>query len=302
MKKILVIGSINTDMVVTLDKRPRPGETVLGNDFSIVAGGKGANQAVAAARAGAEVVFIAKIGQDDLGQKALAGYRKDQIDTRYILVDPEKPSGVAVILVDESSGQNSIVVVPGANGRLSASDIRQAEPAFAEAAVLLIQLEIPLETVETALQMARQQGVTTLLNPAPARPLSDDLLALVDIITPNESETLALTGIDPKDEAETRRAGAVLLQKVTQAVVITLGEKGAYYLSKSGEEAFVPAIQVQAADTTAAGDVFNGYLAAALAEGRSYAAALAWASRAAAISVTRKGAQPSIPRRRELEE
>lgn len=301
MGKIVVIGSSNTDMVVTSAKMPLPGETVLGNEFDIIPGGKGANQAVAAVRAGGEVTFIAKVGNDDFGRKAVDGYKRDKINTSHILVDPLKPSGIAVIIVDETTGQNSIVVAPGSNGNLLVEDILKLEEIIANADVLLVQLEIPIETVKTALEIARKNGVKTILNPAPAQYLSDEFLSLVDIITPNETETQLLIGIDPSNVNEIQKAAAQLLVKVNEAILITLGSKGVYYLSKNGDDAFVPTTKVEAVDTTAAGDVFNGYFAAALANAIDFQEAIRLANKAAAISVTRKGAQPSIPKIEEVE-
>ena len=300
MGKVVVIGSSNTDMVVTSAKMPLPGETVMGNEFDIIPGGKGANQAVAAARAGGEVTFIAKVGNDDFGKKAVEGYKKDKIDTGNILIDPIKPSGIAVIIVDETTGQNSIVVAPGSNGNLLVEDIMKLEEIIASADVLLVQLEIPIETVKVALEIAQKNGVKTILNPAPAQFLSDELLRLVDIITPNETETQLLIGIDPSNENEIQNAASQLLKKVNDSVLITLGSKGVYYQSKNGKDAFVPTTKVTAVDTTAAGDVFNGYFSAALSNGKSFEDAIHIANKAAAISVTRKGAQPSIPKIEEI--
>lgn len=296
MKKIIVVGSSNTDMVVTSPKLPLPGETIMGSHFDVIAGGKGANQAVAAARAGGRVTFIAKVGNDNLGQKAIEGYKADDIDTSGIFIDEDNPSGVAVILVNESNGQNSIVVAPGANGNLSVEDIQKAEHHFAEAGVLLIQLEIPIPTVTFALQTAKKYGLTTILNPAPAQALDNELLQLVDIITPNETETHILVGILPEDDESIRNAAALLLDKVNESAIITLGSKGAYYASKNGHAGIIPTNKVNAVDTTAAGDVFNGYLAAALTMGKSLEQAIVMANKAASFSVTRKGAQPSIPK------
>ncbi len=301
MGKIVVIGSSNTDMVVTSAKMPLPGETVMGNEFDIIAGGKGANQAVAAARAGGDVSFIAKVGNDDFGKQAIEVYKKDNIDTKNIFIDEEKPSGVAVIIVDETTGQNSIVVAPGSNGNLSVDDILSVEPVISRADVLLVQLEIPIDTVQAALQIARENGVTTILNPAPAQKLSDEFLSLVDFITPNETETQLLIGIDPTNENDIRDAASKLLKKVNDTVLITLGSKGVYYLSKNGNEKFVSTIKVNAVDTTAAGDVFNGYFASELSDGKPFEEAIRVANKAAAISVTQKGAQPSIPKKPDLE-
>lgn len=295
MGKIIVIGSSNTDMVVTSSKMPLPGETVLGSEFDIIQGGKGANQAVAVARAGGNVTFIAKVGNDSFGTNAINGYKADNIDTNYVLIDDNKPTGVAVIIVDENSGQNSIVVAPGANGNLSVEDIEKVESEIKSADILLIQLEIPLKTVMFALKLAKENGIKTILNPAPAKLLSDDILKKIDIITPNETETEILTGIEITDDASMKKAAAILLESINDTVIITLGSKGAYYLNKTGEEGIVPAQKVNAVDTTAAGDVFNGYLAASLATKKPLHDSILLANKAAAISVLGKGAQPSIP-------
>lgn len=300
MGNVIVVGSSNTDMVVTTFKMPLPGETVMGNDFEIIAGGKGANQAVAAARAGSTVTFVTKTGGDDFGKQAIEGYRKDKINTDKIFTDPDKPSGIAVIIVDELSGQNSIVVAPGSNNSLSIQEIDSLAADIQKADVLLVQLEIPLETVQRSLQIASDSGIQTILNPAPAQPLHDDILGLVDIITPNESETFILTGIYPDSPSAIINAAEQLLKKVRKAVIITLGSSGAYYISKNGHEAFIPTHKVEAVDTTAAGDVFNGYFAHALANGQSLTDCIHLANTAASISVKRKGAQTSIPYLKEI--
>jgi ribokinase len=295
MGKIVVVGSSNTDMVVNSSKMPAPGETIMGDEFNIFPGGKGANQAVAAARANCEVAFIAKVGDDDFGKNAIAGYKEDKINTDYIFIDPLIPSGVAVIIVEETTGQNAIVVASGANNTLSIDEIKSCEKVIAEADVMLVQLEIPLAVVEYSLKIARLNGVRTILNPAPALHLSDNILSLVDIITPNETESHILTGVNPENDDKIKEAASGLLDKVNEAVMITLGAKGVYFISKDGEGGLVPGTQVEAIDTTAAGDVFNGYLAAALANRKTYKEAIVLANKAAAISVTRKGAQPSVP-------
>lgn len=300
MKQIVVVGSSNTDMVFRTSKIPHPGETVMGSNFSIVQGGKGANQAVAVARSGGKVLFIAKVGNDDFGMKARAGYIADGINTKSIIIDNENPTGVAVILVDENSGQNSIVVAGGANSGLTVEDIKNHRDSICDASILLAQLEVPIEAVTYALSEAHSAGVRTVLNPAPACQLSPQMLRTVDIITPNETEAEILTGIKPIDFDTAKLAASTLLQSVNEAVLITLGSKGVFYMNKEGDSFIVPAYTVAAVDTTAAGDVFNGYFVTALAAGASARDAIQLGNRAASISVTRRGAQPSIPYLREL--
>ncbi len=295
MSRIIVVGSSNTDMVVRSSKIPQPGETVLGGTFQIYAGGKGANQAVAAARGGGEVTFIGKLGMDDFGHRAMEGLKEEGISTDYIFKDETNASGVALIVVNESNGQNAIVVAPGSNNALSIQDINSSEKVFAKASVLLVQLETPIDVVGRALHIGKKNGLKCILNPAPAQYLSDALLKLVDIITPNESETEILTGLSLSNEKEIKRAASILLNKVNEAVVITLGSKGTYCVTKSGEAFFTSAYKVEVVDTTAAGDVFNGYLVAALAQNKGLREAIIFANHAASISVTRNGAQSSIP-------
>jgi ribokinase len=301
MRVITVVGSSNTDMVISTPKIPLPGETVLGGEFNIIPGGKGANQAVAASRAGGKVTFIARVGKDDFGSVAIQGYIKDNILTEYIIKDQNKPSGIAVIIVDSNSGQNSIVVAPGANSRLSEEDILAARNIIKSSDILLVQLEIPLNVVKFTLGIAKGNGVKTILNPAPAQTLSESLLSLVDIITPNESEAFILTGVKLLSDDDIETAARLLLKRVNEAVIITLGSRGAYYILKSGEKGFLNGLAVDAIDSTAAGDVFNGYLAEGLSEGLGFKEAIIKANKAAAISVTRKGAQPSIPKFDELQ-
>jgi ribokinase len=298
MKKILVVGSSNTDMIIRVPRIPRPGETVLGGEFAMAAGGKGANQAVAAARAGGRVTLVARIGDDVFGREALAGFGRDGIDTRFVLKTPGTPSGIALITVD-ARGENSISVASGANAELSVADVEAAGQAFAAADVLLLQLESPLAAVETAVRIAGERRVPAILNPAPARPLGDDLLRRVAILTPNEHEAELLTGIAVADDRSARAAARRLRDRGPGTVIITLGERGVYALAE-GFEAFAPAFKVAPVDTTAAGDVFNGTLAVALAEKRPLPDALRFAQAAAAISVTRPGAQPSAPARTEI--
>jgi len=297
---ILVVGSSNTDMIARVPRIPKPGETILGGEFITAAGGKGANQAVAAARAGGDVTFIARVGKDMFGERALAGFVRDRIRVRFIKRDARKPSGVALIFVSDS-GENSIAVAPGANAQLSTADVKRAQTEFKCADVLLTQLETPLPTVIAAMKLAAQNRVLTILNPAPARRLPDDLLKHVSILTPNESEAELLTGIKVTGEASGARAAAKLRGRGVQTVIITLGAKGALVVTKEGHVQ-VPGFKVKPVDTTAAGDVFNGALAVALAQGRELYTAVQFASAAAAISVTRMGAQPSAPTRREISE
>jgi len=297
--KVVVIGSSNTDMILQLERIPRPGETVLGGAFSMAAGGKGANQAVAAARAGGHVTFLARVGQDLFGEQALAGFRKDGIRVDFVVQDPEAPSGVALIFVAQS-GENSIGVAPGANARLSPEDVQRAESVIAEADVVLMQLEIPLETVQAAAELAARHRVRVILNPAPARTLPDTLLQQVWMITPNETEAEQLTGVRVDRETQAIEAGRRLLDRGVTAAILTLGEQGAMVVTRDIQQR-VPSFPVKAVDTTAAGDVFNGVLAVALAEGRPLLEAVRFANAAAALSVTKLGAQPSAPTRERIE-
>ena len=300
MTKIIVLGSSNTDMIVKVPRIPAPGETILGGKFVQAAGGKGANQAVAAARSGGDVTFIANTGDDNFGKEAIEGFKKEGINTEYIFVDKKTPSGVALIFVDED-GENSIAVASGANGTLTPSQIRQIKDLSAGGDILLTQLETPLETVEEAIKIANENGVRVILNPAPAQPLDDDLLKRIDILTPNQSEAELLTGIPVKDEESAKKAASNLLSKGVKTVIVTLGSNGAFLMSKDIQKT-IPGFNVKAKDTTAAGDTFNGALAVGLAEGKPIEKAIRWAHAAAAISVTRMGAQPSVPNQKEIRE
>lgn len=298
-KSVLVVGSSNTDMIIKMERIPKPGETILGGEFVTAAGGKGANQAVGAARAGGQVTFIARVGQDMFGDKAVAGFVADAINVEYLVRDPSNPSGVALIFVG-GNGENSIAVASGANAKLTPGDIRKAKAAFKGAQVLVLQLETPLNTVEAAAELAAAAGVRTILNPAPARALPDKLLRRVYLLTPNESEAELLTGIKVTDEASAGTAAQALLDRGARNVIVTLGARGALVAS-DGSKVLVPPHKVKAVDTTAAGDVFSGALAVAIAEGKSLLDAARFATAAAAISVTRMGAQASVPTRREIE-
>ncbi len=298
--RIVVVGSSNTDMIIQLDRIPRPGETVLGGRFTTAAGGKGANQAVAAARAGGGVSFVARLGRDVFGDQALAGFRSAGICVDRIGRDPAAPSGVALIFVARD-GENSIAVASGANGRLSPADVRKAAPAIRGAAVMLLQLETPLPAVAEAARLAAKAGVRVILNPAPARPLPDALLGRVSVLTPNETEAELLTGVKVNNPAAAARAAASLLGRGVKTVIVTLGARGALVATPDILQ-LVPGFKVKAVDTTAAGDIFNGALAVAMGEGRPLIEAARFANAAAALSVTRLGAQPSAPRRAEIEQ
>lgn len=298
MKKILVIGSSNTDMIVKVPHIPAPGETVLGNDFFTVQGGKGANQAVAAARAGGNVTFVACIGNDAFGKKAKEAYEKEGINTSYVKTIDQAATGVALINVADS-GENSISVAPGANSFLTPEDIAALENVISEADVVLMQLEVPMETIEKAIELANKHMVKVILNPAPAQKLDKHLLEKITILTPNENEAELIVG-GKSGTSGAKQLTSDLHKMGISSVVLTLGEKGAYF-SSSDTQKEIAGIKVKAVDTTAAGDTFNGYLAVALASGKSMDDAIHIANKAAAISVTRLGAQPSIPLMEEIE-
>lgn len=298
MSRIIVVGSANTDMIVKMESLPKPGETVLGGEFVTAAGGKGANQAVAAARLGAEVTFFARVGTDALGDEAVAGYEAEGIDTGCIVRDDGAPSGVALILVD-GSGENMIAVASGANARLRPADIRAHADAFEGTDVLLTQLETPVATILAAAEIARAHGLTVILNPAPAprETLPPDLLALVDILVPNQHEAAQISGLNPDDPPKIH--ARELLKLGPQAVIITLGKEGALLATRDGIQK-LEAFRVDPVDTTAAGDAFLGGLAVALAEGQALPEAVRFSSACGALAATRLGAQPSLPTRDEV--
>jgi len=296
--KILVIGSANTDMVIQSAHLPVPGETVLGKQFMMNPGGKGANQAVAAAKLGAQVSFICKVGQDIFGQEAIANFEQYGIVTSSIIKDVAHPSGIALIMVD-SKGENCIPVALGANEQLTEADINIHRHQVEQCDTLLLQLETPILTVLASIKLASQLGKKVILNPAPAHTLPDDIFPYIEIITPNETEAQFLTGIEVKDKNTAKQSAQILRNKGTKTVIITLGAKGAFVLSDTFE-GIVPAPKVTAIDTTAAGDTFNGALVVALVNGKDLKSAVDFANRAAAFSVTRLGAQSSSPTLEEL--
>lgn len=297
--KILVIGSSNTDMVICTGHLPLPGETVIGGTFFMNPGGKGANQAVTVARLGGRVSFICKTGSDIFGHQANQLFNEEGIDTSYVFSDTKNPSGVALITVD-TDAENCIVVAPGANAHLTPNDLKRSAEAVEAADIILLQLEIPMQTVEAAAMMAYRLGKKVVLNPAPASKLSAGLLETLYAITPNETEAEAISGIRITDERTAEEAARKIASMGVCNVIITLGAKGA--LVFDGEHCeVVPAYKIQAVDTTAAGDVFNGALVVALSEGRTLPEAVRFACKASAISVTRVGAQNSVPYRTEVD-
>jgi ribokinase len=297
--RIVVVGSVNTDMVVKGKRLPGPGETVSGGSFLMAGGGKGANQAVAAARLGAEVTLIAKVGRDMLGDQAIENFGREDIRTDCILRSPDDHTGVALILVDDA-GENLISVASGANHALTPEEIDRQAERIRKADMLVLQLETPLDTVFRAAKIAAEAGVPVILNPAPATPLPEKLLACVTYLTPNETETELLTGIAVRDEDSAREAAERLLAAGTRHVIITLGAKGAQMTDSTGT-LLIPSTSVDAVDTTAAGDAFNGGLAWALARGMALEKAVRQACLVGALSATRLGAQPSLPTKDELD-
>jgi ribokinase len=298
MSRIIVIGSSNTDMVIKTEKLPAPGETILGGTFLMNPGGKGANQAVAAARLGGKVTFITKRGNDLFGNQAVGLLMREGIDIQHVVKDLDFPSGVALITVD-STGENSIVVAPGSNANLLIEDIPPEIFETGKFEILLLQLEIPINTVEDSAVRASEHGIKVILNPAPACKLSENLLKNVWLITPNETEAEAITGKQITDIASVEIAAALIHERGVKNVIITLGETGAFVKAEN-YTGLIPGIKVSPVDTTAAGDVFNGALAVAVSEGKDLYDAVVFANKAASISVTRMGAQASAPYRNEI--
>ena len=293
-KKILVIGSSNTDMTVKSEKMPAPGETVLGGEFIMGPGGKGANQAVAARRLGGDVCFICKVGRDIFGDNAVAGYDREGIDTSHVLRS-DKASGVALILVDKNA-ENSISVAPGANNDLTPEDVDSVADVIKASDYLILQLEIPVESVLRAAQIAHEAGVYVILNPAPACPLPAELFSYLSLITPNAGEVELMTGVTGELDDKV----AALRKMGVSDVIITLGSRGSYVAPEGREAELVPALKVNAVDTTAAGDTFCGALCVALSEGKDLAEAARFATKASSLTVQKMGAQSSIPYRKDL--
>lgn len=297
-KKLVVIGSINVDHILTLVSFPKPGETQNGADYHITFGGKGANQALAAARSGASTQFIAAIGDNDIGQDIVDHLKKEHINIQNIEKIPAAKTGVALIFVNQK-GENEIGIYGGANTEVTPSFLSRYRAVITGADLLLMQLEIPLESIETAAMWAKENNVPVMLNPAPAKSLSDTLLSCIDIITPNQTETETLTGISVENTDDAKRAAAILHQKGIPIVIITLGHQG-IFVSHREKDRHIPAHTVSVTDTIAAGDTFCGAMAAALLNGKTLEEAAVYGNSAAAIAVTRRGAQASIPHQEEV--
>ncbi|WNN48508.1 ribokinase [Siccibacter colletis] len=298
--KLVVLGSINADHILNLPTFPTPGETLTGSQYQVAFGGKGANQAVAAGRSGADIAFIACVGDDDTGERVCQQLVNDRTDIAPVSTISGESTGVALIFVN-AEGENVIGIHAGANAALSPALVEAQQPLIASAGALLMQLESPVESVLRAAQIAHQNNTTVILNPAPAQALPDELLALVDIITPNETEAEKLTGIRVSNDEDAARAAQALHAKGIDTVIITLGSRGVW-ASVQGQGACVPGFKVTAIDTIAAGDTFNGALVTALLEEKPLQEAIRFAHAAAAIAVTRKGAQPSVPWRSETDD
>jgi len=290
---VLVVGSANMDLVVQCSRFPLPGETIFGNNFQMFPGGKGANQAVSCARLGIKTYFIGKLGHDELGKRLSETMMNDRVDLTNLFTDENKHTGTALITVD-SNGQNQIIVISGSNMQLTPSDVRKKKEVFTKTRVVLTQLEIPLETVIETARLARENDSIFILNPAPACEIPDEIYPLINYLTPNETELQMLSNMMVTDEVSAEKAAKILLEKGVQNIIITLGAKGALLVNKYHTELFATR-KVDVVDTTAAGDAFNGALAYSLASHKEISEAILFANRAAAISVTRLGAQSSMP-------
>lgn len=300
MSMITVVGSYVVDLMSRTPHMPKPGETVLGGPFRMGPGGKGANQAVAAARQGAQVTMVTKVGQDDFGDKALANFKKENINTDFIQVDPTEATGVALIAVDDHS-ENMIIVALGACGKLSREDVLAAEDQIQQAEMILLQLETSMEAVEATIELAVKHGKPIILNPAPYQPITDELLKKITYITPNETEASLLSGVEVRDQETALQAAEVIYSLGVSTVIITLGKTGCFLYQGQGKGQHIPAFQVEALDTTGAGDAFNGGFAYALSTGLSVEEAVRYANAVAALSVTKIGTSPAMPTKEEVE-
>ena len=297
MSNIIVVGSLNADLVVRTPRFPQPGETISGEDLQIIPGGKGANQAVAAARQGTPTAMVGRVGNDSFGPELIGNLRQNGVDTSHVQVDSESATGTAIIVVDEK-GQNSIVLSPGGNGRVTPADLDNLS--FADASLLLLQLEIPVAAVLAAVKRAKESGLRVLLNPAPARPLPEELLSLPDFIVPNESELSLLTELPVQDIPSAEKAAKTLLERGIQNVIVTLGANGALIVNRELTK-HIPSFKVDVVDTTAAGDAFIGGFASALLQNKSMEEAVQYGCACGALAATKFGAQPSLPTKKEVE-
>ena len=295
MGQVTVVGSFMYDLVATVPRRPKTGETLVGNTFGMFLGGKGANQAIAASRVGSKVTMVGRLGNDFFGKQFLEKFSREGINTDFVTQDNENGTGVAMPLID-ASGDNSIVIIPQANMALTVENINQAQSTIADADVLVMQCEVPMDANQRAAEIAKQNDTLVILNPAPAQLIPDQILKLVDIIIPNEIETETLTGLPTKTDNEVLVAGRNLLSKGVETVILTLGDRGSLLLNEDGEK-LIPAFDVSVVDTTAAGDSFCGVLAASLANGISINLSVEIANAAGALAVTKLGAEPSLPQR-----
>ncbi len=299
-KKVVVFGSFVVDLTGRTPRLPVPGETVMGSSFVMGPGGKGSNQAVAAHRAGADVTLVTKVGRDVFGTVATDFYKKENMDTSYIFEDEEKETGCALILVDESTAQNEIVVISGACGNITLEDVEKSRKLIESAGILLLQLEINLDALYKVIDIAYEAGVTIVLNPAPAAQLPDEVLRKINIVTPNETEAQVLTGVKIENQADAKKAAQVFLDKGVKEVVITLGSLGAFAMNQERNE-LVERLNVEAVDTTGAGDAFNGGFVMALAEGKDLFTALRYGNVTGALSVTKPGTAPAMPYRKDVQ-
>ena len=297
MANIIVVGSLNADLVVRTPRFPQPGETISGEDLQIIPGGKGANQAVAAARQGTPTAMVGRVGRDSFGPDLINNLKQNGVDTERVQTDPESATGTAIIIVD-TNGQNSIVLSPGGNGKVTPADVEEIP--FSEATLLLLQLEIPVEAVLAAARRAKENGLRVLLNPAPARALPDELLALPDFLVPNESELSLLSGLPVNDLPSAENAAKTLLERGIQTVIVTLGANGALIVNKELTK-HIPSFTVDVVDTTAAGDAFIGGFASALLQNKSLEEAVRYGCACGALAATKFGAQPSLPTKEDVE-